>query len=121
MFRAVAQELRLQGHEIVSPVELDTDSIHDEILQDGYEAVWRKCLLRDLEAILSSDFDGLALLPGWQKSRGAQLEAMAAYAVGIPLFDALTLRRLPCRPCWAFEPAPEKKQEVHHARKVSPQ
>lgn len=42
----------------------------------------------DLDALLHAD--ALALLPGWEESSGACVEAMVAASLGIPLMDART-------------------------------
>ena len=46
----------------------------------------------DLELLLQCD--GIAMLPGWQKSRGAKLEYMIAWELGLPVIDIATLDAL---------------------------
>lgn len=64
------------GWRVVEPATLvDTEP---------YEAYLR----RDLDGILQTD--ALALLPGWEQSSGACVEALIAASLGIPLMDAQT-------------------------------
>jgi len=43
----------------------------------------------DLDLLLQCD--GLAMLPGWEKSRGAKLEYLLAWELRLPVFDIATL------------------------------
>lgn len=45
------------------------------------EITFAFCMLRDLNAIINL-CDGIALLPGWRKSLGANIEAFTAFACG---------------------------------------
>ena len=69
--RAAALLRRACGCETVIP--------HDLVPPD---AEWGEAMRATLTAMLSCD--GVALLPGWMKSRGARLERDVAVAVGIP-------------------------------------
>ena len=72
-FTAAAENLRAQGMTVVSPHELhDGDTTQH----------WTHYLRRDLHALL--DCDALVLLPGWEKSRGATLEAAIAESLEMP-------------------------------------
>lgn len=61
-FHAEAARLRALGYTVVSPAEID--------LPDGLP--WAAYMAVDIPLLLSCD--GVALLPGWQASRGATLE-----------------------------------------------
>jgi len=60
-FNAAAKALRGAGYEVVNPAELNS-------LSDP----WQQCMKKDIIALM--ECDGLALMPGWEASRGASLE-----------------------------------------------
>ena len=72
-FNAQAERLRRLGYDVVNPVDINPDP----------GTAWCDCLRNDLAALLTCD--GLALLPGWQHSQGAQLELHVAHRVGIEI------------------------------------
>lgn len=75
-FHAAEARWRLGGWDVVNPVELD-DTTHKS----------RYTYMRqDIKALM--DCDAIAMLPGWQKSEGAQAEYDAAIACGIAVFDS---------------------------------
>jgi hypothetical protein len=83
-FRAAAIDLRAQGYDVVNPAELD----ENDVLPDGTAAhPWSFYLRRDLQALL--DCDAIYLLPGWQDSRGASLEAHVAEVLGMHITEIL--------------------------------
>lgn len=79
-FEYVAKVLRAQGWTIVSPVELDTPEIQaiNRSSPDGKSMhtglTWGQTLARDIEQV-ADKIDGIILLPDWNRSRGARLEA----------------------------------------------
>lgn len=79
-FYAAAKDLRNAGYDIVSPAELDDKEHAGEALASAHgdlgdsSATWGQCLGRDVQ-IIADTVDGVVFLPGWQKSRGARLEA----------------------------------------------
>lgn len=88
-FRGAA-ELRCRGHEVLNPAE------HEE--KPGMD--WIDYMRKDLR--LLSQCEAVAVLPGWNKSRGARLEVYIAVSLGMPVFDAenmeqyaLTIASLP--------------------------
>jgi len=72
-FAAEAARLRALGHEVVNPAEVNPDP----------GMAWAECLRRDIPALLTCD--GVALLPGWENSRGARLERHIAEALAMPV------------------------------------
>lgn len=70
-FRAAAAELRAAGYEVEDPAEKG--------IVEGWE--WEDYLRYDLRALM--DCAGVALLPGFENSRGAQLELYVATALGM--------------------------------------
>ena len=75
-FNAEAARLRALGYSVLSPAELNPDT----------SLPWHECLRADLKALL--DCDTLALLEGWQGSKGAHLEMHVAHRVGIQIVVA---------------------------------
>ncbi len=89
-FNEAAAKLREQGHYVVSPIEMDIEKYGEDIhnsptgdpndaLAKGFDA--GETLLADLTVILR-DVDAIALLPGWENSRGANLEKAWAEYLG---------------------------------------
>lgn len=62
-FNKYAALLRKKGHKVVNPPELD---------KYNPQRTWEGCLGRDIVELMGCD--KIALLPGWKKSRGANLE-----------------------------------------------
>lgn len=87
-FYAAAEDLRNAGHDIISPAELDDTEHAGEamasesgVITDS-SATWGECLGRDVR-IVADECDGIVFLPGWQKSRGARLEAFVGLLCGL--------------------------------------
>lgn len=75
--------LRIAGYEVFSPHERDLAEGFDPTKTlNGQGFDLRAALLWDMEAVLSSD--AVAVMPGWQDSRGARAEVALAEAAGIP-------------------------------------
>ena len=70
-FREAANELRRLGWEVVNPAELQIEA----------GATWEACMRADIKALC--DCDTIALLPGWEKSKGAHLELHIAHRLGM--------------------------------------
>lgn len=78
-FHATAAQLRLQGHEVVNPAEINADT----------SAEWAACMKQDIAQLVTCD--GIAVLTGWDASRGARLEHHIATALGMPVHCAYEL------------------------------
>lgn len=70
-FHAEAARLRAQGLEVINPAEINPDVGAD----------WTECMRADIAQLVTCD--GIHLLPGWEKSRGAALEHHIASALGM--------------------------------------
>lgn len=92
-FYAAAAELRAQGHTVFNPAERDNDHHGTDIskgnlsgseeqaaAQHGFNL--REALCSDLQFICL-EADAIALLPGWENSKGAQAERATAVALGL--------------------------------------
>lgn len=73
-FNKAAGELRRAGYQVVNPPELD--------LKDP-QRTWEGCLRRDIKHEMSCE--EIATLPGWKKSRGANLEIYIGKALSMPV------------------------------------
>lgn len=67
-FHAAAAKLRALGYEVINPAELD--------LLDKQKLTWQEYMRRDIKVLV--DCDAIALLPGWEKSKGARAEKYIA-------------------------------------------
>jgi hypothetical protein len=92
-FHAAAAKLRAEGHDVFSPAENDNERHGKDISKDnltGDEAVaakehgfnLREALAIDLSYICK-EAEGIALLPGWERSKGAKAERATALALGL--------------------------------------
>lgn len=70
-FHAAAAKLRSQGIEVVNPAEIAMEE----------PISWEKCMRADIKALC--DCDAIALMPGWEKSKGAHLELHIAHRLGL--------------------------------------
>ena len=77
-FHIAEEELRAAGYDVVNPARLDAQTPWD----DSRER-WGDCIVRDIAAL--NTCDGLALLPGWMNSPGAQVEHVFAEGKQIPI------------------------------------
>jgi hypothetical protein len=85
-FIDMATRLRDVGYTVWSPAEKDIENGYDPL--KGLGEVWtlREYMFDDLHAVLNARM--VAVLPGWEKSRGANLEVFTALSVGTPVYVA---------------------------------
>jgi hypothetical protein len=94
-FRSAAKKLREEGHEVFNPAERDTErhgtdiskgnvsgSIAEAEKNHGFSL--RVALGEDLEWICKHA-DGIALLPGWEASAGANAEWATCKALSLKI------------------------------------
>lgn len=98
-FHAAAAKLRAEGHEVFNPAEADNKEFGVDVStgnntgceneaakrvgMTGLELA-RNCFLRDTNWICRHA-DAIALLPGWENSRGATAERALALAIGLEI------------------------------------
>lgn len=70
-FHAAAAKLRAKGYEVVNPAEVNPDP----------NMRWVDAMRADIPELCKCE--AIAMLPGWQKSRGARLEAHIANELGL--------------------------------------
>lgn len=75
-FHAKAAELRAAGEDVINPAENDAEI--------GLDAPWDAYLRRDL-ILLAQHCDKIALLEGWEKSKGASLERYVGEKLGMTI------------------------------------
>jgi hypothetical protein len=80
-FRKYAKQLRKQGHAVFSPAEADLVR-WGSLAEIAKKATYRKCLATDLNWILRHA-EGIAMMPGWKKSKGARVELHLAQVLGL--------------------------------------
>jgi hypothetical protein len=89
--------MRVFGHDVVSPAELDDPADRAAALAspdghmlaytDGTGKTWGDFLARDVKLLADDGIEGIVVLPGWSKSRGARLETFVGHALcGLPVF-----------------------------------
>lgn len=70
-FHGMAAWYRGMGYEVVNPAEIVMDQTTG----------WVECMRADIKELVTCD--AIALLPGWEKSKGATLEHHIAKALGM--------------------------------------
>lgn len=94
-FHAGAAKLRAEGHFVFSPAEHDfhiygkdiakgneTGSHEQAIAEHGFNL---RSALRDDLIFICNEADAVALLPGWENSKGANAERATAIALGLEI------------------------------------
>lgn len=78
LFRRVATDLRRAGYAVLNPADIGLALTP----ADAADQPWEWWMRRALALLL--DADGVALLPGWEHSRGAAIERGLAFQLGMP-------------------------------------
>lgn len=92
-FHDYAARLRAEGHEVFNPAERDIEKTgvdiskgnltgDNDIAEKQHGFSLREALKDDLEFICLHA-DGIALMPGWENSKGANAERATAIALGL--------------------------------------
>lgn len=122
-FNAVAKALRGNGHEVFNPAEKDIErhagvnisagnmsgSIQEAKEKHGFSL--REALAQDMEYICKCA-DTIALLPGWEKSNGAQAEHRTAVAL---MSEGMSIVYLSEEICQAMELAVRMEADLEQA------
>lgn len=111
-FHAMAAELRAAGYEVVNPAELNVDPTKE----------WEACMRTDISELCTCD--AIALMPGWERSSGANLELHIAHRLGLEVmhlpigFDLVShLQRQIIFSTKTFGPGQRTEGVLDHIRK----
>jgi Domain of unknown function (DUF4406) len=90
-FHAAAAHLRSAGHQVFNPAERDTERHGVDISQDNHvgcpalaettHGFSLREALADDTAFICKEADAIAMLPGWENSKGARAEHALAFAL----------------------------------------
>ena len=83
-----AERLRAAGYDVFSPAEHDRETML-RTRRTAAQLTIRECMEADTRWICQHA-DGIALLDGWQASKGANAEVALAHAIGIPVYKVRT-------------------------------
>lgn len=88
-FNAAAERWRAAGWHVFNPAEHDQPTAEQEatLTADEIRALYMRM---DIGWVMQSD--AVALLPGWQASKGANVEVAVARILNLFVFDAETMR-----------------------------
>ena len=79
------------GHRVITPAALDRALSGDELVElsdtPDNPVFFRRAIQIDVLVICS--VDAIALLPGWERSRGTTVELALAQMLGLPIYDAM--------------------------------
>lgn len=83
LFHSEAARLRALGYDVVNPAEINVDPA----------AGWGECMRRDIPELLTCK--AIALLDGWENSKGARLEWYIAEALDMKIMFARDIKAAP--------------------------
>jgi hypothetical protein len=89
-FARVATKLRELGYEIINPAEQDSPAVQAAAIKSEHgdwadlpkDETWGSILAKDVIIIADPTLDGIIAIPGWERSKGARLEAFIALLTG---------------------------------------
>jgi hypothetical protein len=96
-FHAAAAKLRALGYFVFSPAEADNEVYgvdiskgnltgNQELAAKQHSFSFREALARDM-AFICLHADAIALLPGWERSKGAKAERAISEALGLRIIE----------------------------------
>jgi hypothetical protein len=97
-FDLAAEMLQANGYETISPADHDREGGFDPTGMTGHEDLTgifnlADALAWDLDQVTHAD--GVAVLDGWEKSRGAKAEVATAWAVGVKVATVMQWTNAP--------------------------
>lgn len=91
-FHRVAKELNERGFEVLSPADIVLPKELLDLIGDDKEELWNEYMKRAIPMLMQCNT--IAMLKGWQKSRGARIELFLAKELDYVVIDAYTLDEL---------------------------
>ena len=86
MFDMAEHDLRAKGWNVINPAQMDRDIGFDPLIDVADSDFLHAAMVRDTEAIIHRA-DALAMLPGWENSKGAKGEMGLAIWKHIPVYQ----------------------------------
>ena len=92
-FNAAAAHLRAQGHEVFNPIENDVSKFGQEVLSSPtgnpeevrHTGLSARKVMEDDCTWICRHAEAIALLPGWEHSRGVRVEMALAEYLGLEI------------------------------------
>jgi hypothetical protein len=87
-FRAAAKRLRASGFEVFNPIEASEERYGPDIYEEGDEGrakINERIVFGVDLAWICAHADAIALLPGWEQSKGARAERAVGMALGLKI------------------------------------
>lgn len=94
-FAKAAERLRSEGHRVISPAEIlipDFPQEYKPQTTDEKMSMWAAFMREDIKQLMNANL--VAVLPGWEKSKGACIEVELARNLGMNIVCATTLSPL---------------------------
>jgi nucleoside 2-deoxyribosyltransferase len=113
LFDELTDLLRRAGYEVISPAEMDRQKFGPEaegFVEHNTETGFAS-MTDDIHAVLVCDM--IALLPEWEKSRGARVERTVAEICGKPIFLIKPGRDVGSAYPWVMVRDPEQRMTTH--------
>lgn len=91
-FDAARDAMQARGWNVISPADLDRECGFDpntSLVDDQFK---RAAIKRDIDALFACD--AIAMLPGWEGSKGARVEHALAVYLGLEILNASTGKKL---------------------------
>ena len=86
LFDMAAADLKAKGWNVINPAQMDRDIGFDPVVDIADADFLQAAMARDCEAIIHSA-DAIAMLPGWERSKGARGEMGLAIWKHIPAYQ----------------------------------
>lgn len=84
-FQKYEDKFKNLNFEVINPHKLHTE-------EETKSFTWSQFMKQDIKFMVECDF--VAVLNGWEKSKGANLEVYIARNIDMPIIDATTLKEL---------------------------